>query len=305
MTHRQSSGTTLGLTLMALAAFAANSLLGRLALRSSPQSPPKIDPAYFTGIRLTSGAIMLVLLFSFRRYWIKGAGAEPRPSGEWPSALALFLYAASFSFAYLRLNAGTGALILFGAVQITMISRSLFQGAKPRISEWLGLGMALSGLVYLTAPGLEAPDALGAALMALAGISWGVYTWRGKGARDPLAATTGNFVLSLAFALPLAAIGLAKSQAPISYPGLGLAVLSGAVSSGVGYSIWYLALRGLTATRAGVVQLLVPVLAALGANMLLGESLSTRLLISGLIILSGIGCAVLYPKGKSDRAQGR
>jgi drug/metabolite transporter (DMT)-like permease len=169
---------------------------------------------------------------------------------------------------------------------------------KPRVNEWIGLGLALLGLAYLTAPGLTAPDPLGAALMAIAGISWGVYSWRGKGFPDPLAATTGNFAMSLAFALPLAAMGLVKSRAAFSYSGAELAFLSGAVTSGVGYSIWYWALRGLTATRAAVVQLLVPVLTALAANMLLEEALSARLLVSGIIILSGIGCVVLYPKPK-------
>ncbi|MEO7426373.1 MAG: DMT family transporter [Fibrobacteria bacterium] len=241
---------------------------------------------------------MLVLLLTVRGYWRKGLSLDKRPGGDWYSAFALFVYAAAFSFAYLRLTAGTGALILFGSVQASMILRVLIQGGKPRINEWIGLGLAMLGLAYLTAPGLAAPDLLGAALMAAAGISWGIYSGRGKGSPDPLAVTTGNFVLSLAFALPLAAVGLVETNATLSYPGLVLAVLSGAVASGVGYSVWYWALRGLTATRAAVVQLLVPVLTALGSNLLLGEALSTRLLISGMIILSGIGWVVLYPKAK-------
>lgn len=274
------------LTGFALAAFAANSVLCRLAL-----GRVAIDAASFTTIRLASGAcvLLLITLAVERRAPAFGLGNAA-------SALLLFLYAAAFSFAYNGLGAGTGALILFGSVQATMLLFALVSGERPRASEWAGLILALAGLVYLVFPGLQsAPPLLSSALMAVAGISWGLYSLRGRGASDPLAETTKNFVLALPLALIINSLML--RQAHVSRAGVALAVLSGALASGVGYVVWYAALSGLTATRAATVQLAVPVLAAVGGVLLLSERVSLRLLLAGVVILGGVALAL------SSRAQ--
>jgi drug/metabolite transporter (DMT)-like permease len=211
------------------------------------------------------------------------------------SALLLFLYAAAFSFAYRELTTGTGALILFGSVQATMLLAALGSGERPRRTEWAGLALALGGLVYLVFPGLAAPPPASSAFMAVAGISWGLYSLAGRGASDPLADTTSNFVL----ALPLAfAVNLITSGgAHVSTTGVVLAVMSGALASGVGYVVWYAALRGLSATRAATVQLPVPALAAVGGVIFMSESVSLRLLIATAVILGGVALAL------SGRAQ--
>lgn len=271
---------TAGLTMLALVAFAANSVLCRLALGEAT-----IDAATFSTVRLTSGAAVLLLL---------SRAAEPHsrwaPSGDWRSAALLFLYAAPFSFAYVTLSTGTGALILFGAVQAAMILAAVRSGERPLPAEWLGLVVALAGLAYLVSPGLAAPTPVGSALMAAAGVSWGVYTLRGRG-RAAVASTTGNFVRSVPFVLGLSLV--MWPSAHISPRGAVLAGLSGSLTSGVGYVIWYAALPGLTATRAAIVQLPVPVLAALGGVVFLSEEITLRLVLSAVLILGGVGLAIL------------
>ena len=279
--QRMGPGRVAALTSLALVAFAANSILCRLALGQG-----RIDAASFTTIRLAAGVLALVALVTLRP---KRAGA-PRATGDWLAATMLFLYAAAFSFAYLSLDAGVGALILFGAVQATMIVAALARGDRPRSVEWLGLVVALAGLTHLVRPGLDAPSPWGAALMAAAGAAWGLYTLRGAGMADPLVRTRDNFVYALPLGLALSA--LAWDRFEISIEGLGWAALSGSVTSGAGYAVWYTALRGLTATRAAIVQLSVPVLAAVGGILLLGERPTWRLGVAAVLILGGVGLAL-------------
>ena len=207
----------------------------------------------------------------------------------------LFLYAVPFSFAYTRLTTGTGALILFGCVQVTMMSAALWTGERPHSLQWLGLGLALVGLVYLMSPGLAAPPVASAALMALAGFSWGVYSLRGRGAASPLAQTTRNFVGAVPMVLGVSLVALPYFH--VERDGALLAVASGTLASGFGYVMWYLALRGLTATRAAVVQLAVPILAAAGGVIFLKEIISGRLVISAVLVLGGIALA-LFGRGR-------
>lgn len=269
------------LTALALVGFAGNSLLCRLALAGR-----EIDAASFTAIRIASGAIVLAALALPR-----GGGAHR--AGSWGSAAALFVYAAPFSYAYLELGAGIGALILFGAVQTTMLAVAIARGERPRPRVWLGLAIALGGLIGLAAPGATAPDPLAAALMAAAGIAWGAYSLRGRGAAgDPLVATAGNFVRAAPLGLVLVAIAAMIDPLSASGHGVALAIASGALASGVGYSLWYAALRGLAATEAAVVQLLTPVLAAAGGVVLLGESVSARLALAAAAILGGVALAL-------------
>ena len=262
-------------------AFASNSLLNRLALGQQT-----IDAASYTTIRLISGAVMLFLIANLQK-----KNNVPILRGSWLSAGFLFLYAITFSFAYLSLTTGTGALILFGSVQVTMLIAALRNGERPQIVEWLGLSLALGGLVYLVFPGLAAPSLLGSALMVTAGIAWGFYSIRGRGSQNPLADTAGNFVYTVPMILLIRLLTLGNVH--LSTNGILLATLSGALSSGVGYVIWYMALRGLTTTRAAIVQLSVPVIAAWSGVLLLSENISVRLLIAGGLILGGIGLSVL------------
>lgn len=274
-------GTPL-LTLLALLGFAANSLLCRAAL--SGGAARSIDAGSFTLVRLASGALVLALLLRLRR-----GGRTTKRHGSWASALALFAYAAGFSLAYVRIGAGVGALLLFGCVQLTMLAAGLARGERPRALEWVGLAVALAGLLGLTLPGASAPDALGALLMAGAGVAWGLYSLRGRGSTDPLAATAGNFVRSVPLALALALLARQLDAAPhASTKGLLLAAASGALASGVGYSLWYAALPHLSSARAAIVQLCVPVLAAAGAVLLLGEPLTQRLVLGGTALLTGV-----------------
>lgn len=269
------SARTLLLTAVAMVAFAANSLLCRLALGAET-----IDAASFTSIRVIAGALTLLLI----------SGVQKRlptfRETTWRSPLALFAYMICFSFAYLSLGAANGALILFGAVQLTMFAVALGTGERFPVLAWLGLGIAAAGLVYLVSPGLSAPDPLGAALMAVAGIAWGAYSLLGRGAADPLAATTVNFVLCV----PLVALVSAFTvpQVHISAEGVVYAIASGALASGCGYVVWYAALRGLTAGRAATVQLSVPVIAAIGAVLLLAEPITSRLVIASIATLGGV-----------------
>ena len=270
-------------TSLALVAFAFNSILCRLALRNGA-----IDPAGFTSVRLISGAVVLITLSYF---FSKGSSGK---RGNWLSAFFLFAYAICFSFAYISLTAGTGALILFGCVQLTMIAAALFKGERPGALEWIGLAAALGGLVYLVFPGLSSPPPVSSALMAGAGIAWGFYTLRGKGSGDPLADTTGNFIRSVPMVI-LISIPII-SQMHLSGRGVLLAILSGAVASGVGYTIWYAALKHITATRAAIVQLSVPVIAAIGGVLFLAETATTRLWIAGALILGGIALTIMGRK---------
>jgi drug/metabolite transporter (DMT)-like permease len=244
---------TIVLTAVAMLAFAANSLLCRLALQRG-----EIDPVSFAGIRLVSGAIVLAVIVRFR-------SERPAPGhADWLAAAMLFVYVAFFSFAYLTLSAGTGALILFGAVQLTMFSVGLRSGEKFGSAAWLGLALAVAGLVYLVSPGIAAPPLVGAALMAIAGVAWGVYSLRGRGVADPLAATAGNFARAAPLALLLSVLFIANARAYANGAGVALAIASGALTSGIGYVIWYAALSKLTAMRAATVQLSVPLIAAFG-----------------------------------------
>jgi len=274
---RMSRLRILVLTLLAMIAFAGNSLLCRAALQAG-----RIDAASFTTIRVVAGALALWLIVRLQR-------GSAEKAGSWPSAFALFAYAAAFSFAYLTLTAATGALILFGAVQATMIGFAFWRG--DRLGGWqlLGVACALGGLVGLLLPGLSAPPLHGAGLMLLAGIAWGAYSLRGKGAGDPLRATAGNFLRAVPFALVLSLAMLPWAHADGA--GAALAVASGALTSGIGYAVWYTALRGLKAASAGTVQLSVPPLAAIGGVALLGEPATLRLLVASVAILGGIALA--------------
>lgn len=263
-------------TSFALIAFAFNSILCRFALRGE-----EADAAGFTLVRLVSGAGALIVTSYF---FSKGNGSIKR--GSWPSAFFLFAYAICFSFAYLGVTAGTGALILFGSVQMTMLAVAIVKGERPPAFEWLGLAVAVGGLVYLVFPGLASPPLNSSLLMAAAGASWGFYTLRGRSSGDALADTTGNFVRSVPMIAIVAIPYLSKIQ--LSARGVVLAVLSGAVTSGVGYTVWYAALKFHTSTRAAVLQLAVPVIAAAAGVLLLDETATVRLVIASALILGGI-----------------
>jgi len=266
---------TIALTALAMLAFAANSLLCRLALGAE-----QIDAASFTTIRVFAGVAVLVAIS------LAQSGKVSLKAANWRSALALSAYMIFFSFAYLTLGAATGALILFGAVQLTMFAFALRSGERFPPLAWGGLMLAAFGLVYLVSPGLSAPEPLGAMLMAVAGIAWGAYSLIGRGAADPLAATTMNFV----YTAPLVALvsAFTFSGAHWSTPGVLCAIASGAIASGCGYVIWYAALRGLTASRAATVQLSVPVIAAIGAVVLLSEPMTLRLVLASVATLGGV-----------------
>lgn len=273
--------TTVVLTAFTLVAFASNSILCRLALGNGA-----IDAASFTIIRLVSGAVALsIILRASHR-------ADAAPAGSrWISAFMLFLYAITFSFAYITLQTGTGALILFAAVQITMILMAMAAGARLLVIEWIGMVVAFAGLVYLVLPGVSAPSFGGFCLMAVAGSAWGVYTMRGKGSATPLVDTARNFVRTLPFTAVVALFAIKSGH--LSPPGVALAVASGAIASGVGYTVWYMALRGLSAIQAAVVQLFVPVIAALGGVVFMSEEISLRLVVAAVMTLGGILMVVL------------
>jgi len=262
------------LTLVTMVAFAANSILCRQALDTTP-----IDPATFTLIRLVSGAATLWLIVRVRT-----GGAVP--AGRWTSAFSLFAYAAAFSFAYVSLSAGTGALILFGSVQATMILYGLLRGERFTPLQTAGFLLALGGLAALLLPGVTAPDWTGAILMSVAGIAWGAYSLVGRARSRPLDTTAGNFLRAAVFGALLSAVSLGTFAWDAR--GALLAVLSGAVASGLGYAIWYTVLPALRATQAATVQLSVPVIAAIGGVLLLGEHLSLRLALCSVAILGGI-----------------
>lgn len=269
------------LTLLAMLAFAGNSLLCRLALKTTP-----IDAASFTALRLASGALVLWLLVCWQRGSLAG-------KGDWPGALALFAYAAGFSFAYLQLAAGLGALLLFGAVQATMIGVGLYRGERLRPMQTLGLIAALGGVAGLLLPGAAAADTpplFSALLMLGAGIAWGVYSLRGRGVADPTGTTAGNFLRATPLGLALLLVSFPWLR--LDPLGATYALASGAIASGLGYALWYRVLRGLTATRAASVQLSVPALTALAAVAFLGEPLTLRLVIASVTILGGVGLVI-------------
>jgi drug/metabolite transporter (DMT)-like permease len=287
--------TVMILTAFTMIAFAANSLLCRLAL-----SDPLIDPVSFTTIRLVSGALVLIP--------VSRLVAEPRSqrdkSGSWASGFALFAYAAAFSLAYVSLNAGMGALILFGAVQVTMIVAALRSGEKLGFAQWAGSITAIGGLIYLVLPGISAPDPTGALLMCVSGVAWGLYSIRGKNVDAPAAMTAANFLRAAPFAV-LASV-FAFSRIQMEPVGILLAAISGVVTSGLGYVLWYKALRGLTTAQASIIQLLVPVLAAFGGIVFLSEQVSMRLIAASALILGGVGLAVLKrgPRARSRAGTG-
>ncbi len=264
-------------------AFASNSLLCRLALKQT-----SIDAATFTLDRIVSGAIALWLVMKIRRRtrWTK--------AGNWPSAIALYIYAAAFSFAYISLPAGTGALLLFGAVQATMIFWGVRNGERLDAIQTIGCAAAVGGLIALVSPGLSAPPLPGSILMLSAGVAWGVYSLRGKGEKSPASATAGNFLRAVPFAALVSIVTM--KQHHFDSLGATYAVISGAITSGLGYVIWYRALPGLKATSAATVQLSVPVLAAIGGILFLGEPLSLRFLLASITVLGGILLVILEKK---------
>ena len=264
--------------------FAANSLLARLALRAG-----QIDGASFTGVRIVAGAAALVLLTSFRK---EGVGAARR-HGSLRPAFALFCYAITFSFAYLSLNAGAGAVVLFAAVQVSMLGIGIAQGERPRLSEWTGLAVAFGGLVYLVSPGMTAPSPVGVSLMAVSGASWGYYSFAARGISSPMAATAGNFVRAIPLAVGALIVLWAIGHPHATWFGIGLAAASGGVASGLGYALWYTALKNLSTSLAAIVQLTVPVLTAAAGVMLLDERLTWRLALASAVILGGVALALV------------
>ncbi len=271
---------TLVFTCLALVAFAANSVLCRIALGQST-----IDAATFSTIRLAAGGLTLYLITGLAHHRI------PRLKGSFFSATMLFLYAIPFSFAYLQLGTGSGALILFGAVQITMMVAAVWFGERPHSLQWVGLFSAFGGLVYFLSPGVTTPDLFSAALMGLAGISWGVYSLLGRSANvDPLEQTAGNFLRAIPMALCVSLIAIPQFKAQIN--GVLLAILSGGLASGIGYAIWYQALKKLSRTQAAVAQLSVPIIAAAGGVLFMSEAISVRLVVATVVVLGGIGLAV-------------
>jgi drug/metabolite transporter (DMT)-like permease len=276
------AGRTALLTAAAMIGFAANSLLCRAALRGG-----SIDAASFTAIRLATGAAVLAVIVVARRASVR--------EGTWGSALALAAYAVAFSYAYLRIGAAAGALILFGAVQLTMIVGGLVRGERPTVMQWLGWIVAFAGLVVINAPRLDPPPASGAALMVVAGVAWGVYSLRGRGIAKPLVATAGNFVRTMPIVVVLLAVAFVM-HGHVTAKGILLAAASGGLASGLGYSLWYAAVPTLGATRAAVVQLSVPVITALAAVSLLGESMTTTLVAGGAAIVGGLALALVAPK---------
>ena len=272
---------TIIFTGLALIAFAANSVLCRLALGEGA-----IDASSFTIIRLLSGAIVLLAIIRINR---NKTGSSTK--GSWSASLMLFLYAITFSFAYITLDTGTGALILFGSVQITMILLSLISGNRLHITEWAGVTIAFAGFVYLILPGVTTPSTIGFLLMTVAGIAWGIYTYKGRGSKSPLMDTAYNFLRTIPIVIILVIVTI--KYANYSSEGVLLAVLSGGIASGIGYTIWYIALGGLSTMQAAVLQLLVPVIAAFGGVIFVSEAITLRLTVSATIILSGILIVVL------------
>jgi len=272
------------LTVLAMVAFASNSILCRMALKHT-----SIDAASFTSIRLISGALVLWAITAFLRKDRVGRG-------NWLSAIALFVYAAGFSFAYISLTAATGALLLFGAVQATMIGHGLWVGERLNQQQVVGLALALGGLIGLLLPGLSAPPLVGSVLMMIAGVAWGVYSVRGKGAGDPTRVTAGNFLRASLLTALLSVLSIGGYS--LDTAGVWYAIASGAMTSGLGYAIWYCVIPSLKATSAATIQLSVPVIAALGGIIILGEPITTRFILASFAIIGGIALVILkkpYP----------
>ncbi|MFC1856885.1 DMT family transporter [Thermodesulfobacteriota bacterium] len=274
--------TVVILTAFTLVAFAANSLLCRMALGGH-----LIDPVSFTTLRLVSGAMALIPISRL----VSESKTPQKTIGSWGSSFALFAYAAAFSLAYVTLSTGMGALILFGSVQVTMIGAALKSGENLGPAQWVGLTVAICGLIYLMMPGISAPDPFGALLMCVSGIAWGVYSIRGSGVSAPVSMTAGNFTRSAPMAIIASTI--AYSAVHLESFGILLALISGVITSGLGYVLWYKALRSLMTTQASVVQLLVPVLAAFGGVAFLSEQLSVRLIVASALILGGVALVVI------------
>ena len=284
-------------TTLALIAFAGNSVLCRLALGNG-----QIDASSFTSIRLLAGIVVLLGIFGVvnrsqaqsQSHTSLQTGPLTRPQssrGSWRAATYLFVYALAFSFAYISLDTGTGALILFGTVQLTMILIGLLNGAKLTAPEIAGVLVAFLGLVYLVVPDLSTPSLAGIALMAASGIAWALYSLAGRGSVDPLGDTTFNFARTLPMVLVLIAVSL--HSADLSLTGITLAIVSGSITSAIGYTIWYIALRGLSEVQAAVLQLLVPVIAAIGGVMFADEAISNRLVIASVLVLGGVLAVIL------------
>jgi drug/metabolite transporter (DMT)-like permease len=272
--------STFALTTATMIAFAANSLLCRAAVRGGA-----IDALSFTAIRFLSGALVLVAITQARR------SDDTGRDGSWTAAIALGGYAIAFSLAYVRLGAGTGALLLFGSTQFTMIGGGLVRGERPSLRQWFGLAVAGVGMVVINLPSLDAPPPGDAALMIAAGVGWGLYSLGGRGAKRPIRATAGNFVRCLPFTLAYGAIAIAAT-AHVTARGAALAVVSGVVTSGLGYCVWYAVLPSLGAARGAIVQLSIPVIAAVGGIVLLDEPLQRDVAIGGAIILGGLALAL-------------
>jgi drug/metabolite transporter (DMT)-like permease len=303
--------STLLLAFFTLVAFAANSILCRLAMMSG-----SIGPIEFTFIRLASGTIALLPLIIFRKHWFRrelteSSGGQDllkiRLSGFWP-AIALFGYALSFSLAYVQLDAGVGALILFASVQMTMMGVSMIQGNKVTPPEWAGFVISFAGLIYLLLPGLSAPPALGTILMIVSGVSWGMYSLLGKNQAQPILSTARNFLFSLPGVMILGLImtgNIIRHGSPqMDADGITLALISGAIASGMGYILWYLTVRRITTTVASISQLTVPILAAIGGIIFLNETLNLRLVVASIMIISGILLTILSKRPPESPVQG-
>ncbi|OBT12007.1 hypothetical protein A9267_04350 [Shewanella sp. UCD-FRSSP16_17] len=282
------------LTVLAIIAFAANSVLSRLALAEEA-----IDAASFTAVRLITGALVLLIIVSVKSLshgqsinLSKVVKKVVKPvSGSWFASIMLFIYAVTFSYAYISVDTGTGALILFGSVQLTMIAISLLVGTRLYLAEWVGILMAFSGLIYLVLPDVSSPSFNGFILMTLSGVAWGVYTLKGRHSQAPIMDTAYNFARTLPLVLVL--IIVAFDSLNLTYQGIILAAIAGGLTSAIGYSIWYIALKGLSATQAAVIQLSVPIIAAIGGVIFVAEPITYRLMISSLVVLGGILAVVI------------
>jgi drug/metabolite transporter (DMT)-like permease len=278
------------ITSLAMIAFAANSVLGRLGFVETD-----IGAGSFALIRLFSGALMLAVIC---------AAQSKEITGSLSGGVTLLIYAAFFSYAYIALPAGMGAIILFAMVQITMLGWGLARGEALSNLQWIGFAIAVAALIWLVSPSLEAPPLWAAMAMAIAGMGWGAYSLLGRGVQDPTSATTGNFIWASGLALPLFGVSLLFQQEPLPpLDGIGFAVASGAITSGLGYVIWYQALKGLSATRAGIAQLSVPALAAIGGVVFLAEPITLRFALATSAILGGVAIAVLTPATGSRKAK--
>ncbi|MDQ7000021.1 MAG: DMT family transporter [Mariprofundus sp.] len=274
------------LTSLTMLAFAANSVLCRMALAGA-----SIDAASFTAIRLASGALMLTILILFRAEFSAKNRHHVLRAGSWRSATWLYIYATGFSFAYLSVSTATGALILFGAVQLTMMTASLISGERPGIRVWAGYILAVAGMVFLLLPGASAPSLWGAVLMAVAGVAWGMYSLRGRASNNPLVQTAGNFLLTLPMAAAMLLFSLDRMHGNVD--GVMLAMASGALASGLGYALWYQVVSRMSGATAATVQLSVPLLAAAGGILMMQEPVTMRLVLTGMMILGGIALVTM------------